>query len=99
MKFLTERGHIAFGVVWTFAMLAMIIGLSGQGSVVYLPWLLLILPFAAARWLLRQKPGDPESVRIQPFLYTANIVVELTMVGILIYLYSVSLLTLYCANH
>jgi hypothetical protein len=50
----TARGHAAFGVLWTIAMLAIVVGMSGVGGLVFAPWLLLVVPFAATRITFRR---------------------------------------------
>ena len=92
--FLTSRGHALFGVLWVLAMLTMIIGFSGVGGLVYLPWLLLLVPFIVLRLALVRR--GPERQMRTTALQCANAVTELAMIAIVVYLYNLAVLS-YCS--
>jgi len=92
--FLTSRGHTLFGAFWALGMLVMLIGFSGVGGLIYLPWLLLLAPFIGLRLALVRR--DPNRKTLATLLQCANAITELGMILIFVYLYNLAAVS-YCA--
>ena len=60
----------------------------------FAPWLLLLIPFAASRIALRKTADRSAPIYLGPH-FGANLVTELAMVAIFIYLYNLLVLS-YC---
>lgn len=91
----TARGHIAFGIFWTVAMLVIVIGFAGVGALRFSPWLLLLIPFVATRIAFRKTERAAKSTFLVGGLRSANLIIEVAMVAVFIYLYNLALLS-YC---
>ena len=89
--FLTPRGHALFGAIWALAMLIMVIGFSVVGGLVYLPWLLLLVPFIGLRLALAR--DDLRRAILRTAFQCANAVTELAMIVIFVYLYNLAVLS------
>ena len=94
MNCVTPVGHWAFGILWTLAMLVIIVGFAGVGSLPFAPWLLLLVPFAAVRVGFQRGAGIRSTLSGNA-LRAANFIVEAAMFAIFVYVYNLSVLT-YC---
>lgn len=94
MKFATPGGHVAFGILWTLAMLVVVAGFSGVGGLRFAPWLLLLIPFAAVRIGFERGGAIRQTLTVNS-LRVANVIVEAAMIAIFVYLYNLAALS-YC---
>jgi hypothetical protein len=95
MNLLTPAGHLAFGIVWALGVLAIVLGFSGVGGLRFAPWLLLLIAFAAVRLGFRRNESTRSTVAVNS-LRAANVLVEVAMISIFVYLYNLAILS-YCA--
>jgi len=96
-RLVTTRGHAAFGVLWTVAMLVIILGFAGVGGLRFAPWLLLLIPFAATRSAFRRTDQTPGPTTSLGALWALNLITEAAMFAVFVYLYSLALLS-YCPS-
>lgn len=95
MGLITVRGHVAFGILWAVVMLLIFVGFSGVGALRFAPWLLLLIPFAATRVALRTAKSGSGSMYTLRALWGMNVIIEIAMVAIFVYMYNLSVLS-YC---
>jgi hypothetical protein len=92
MQLATPAGHVAFGILWASAMLAIVVGFSGVGGVIFAPWLFLLIPFVAVRIGFQLDAGT-KSTLTEASLRVANFIIEAAMVAVLVYLYDLAVLS------
>jgi len=67
-------------------MFLIVVGFSGVGSLRFAPWFLLLVPFAALRFLFQNTNAPHRTRELNLLLQIANAITELSMLGILVYL-------------
>ena len=92
MNLATPAGHVAFGILWTLAMLALVVGFAGVGGLRFAPWLLLLIPFGVVRIGL-QRDSSSRSAVSEASLRVGSFIVEAAMVAIFVYLYNLAVLS------
>lgn len=92
---ITSIGQILLALVWALIVLIITILFSGVGGLVYLPWLSLLVPFALCWIIVRRSNAISQKNTLTLVARIMMPLIGLWMLGVLIYLYSIAVLS-YC---